>query len=747
MAKSSLILRSAVEAAHLGLAELDPEGRFVSVNAPYLSTLGLNECDLLGRHWRATVHPDDYERTQRAYDLARDTGGGYVENRGLRQNSSIVSQALTVEWIKSDQGEFKGYQCLRQDIPQKHELDRDALIEAINCAASGLLMIDAEGQIQFANRAVENLFGYARAELLQWKIGALLPECLRAWASEVRGELLASNATKSMDGRHLAGRRKDGAEIPLELKVNRIEGSDRELVLITIIDSADRVQHERELERAKEAAEAANRAKSDFLARMSHEIRTPMSLIIGMNTLLLDSSLTSKQRQHVEIAQRNGRRLLRLVNGILDLSKVEAGKLELAAEQFDLNEILEECAATISGAIDEKGLEFEILTDLNTGRYWIGDPERLQQILLNLIGNAIKFTTKGRIEVRIRPETGAKGERGLRFEVADTGCGVSEDKIELIFEGLQRTPGAMDTADEGTGLGLPIAKTLVGKMGGQLWLEEKAGPGAKFVFTVFPQPTTKEGSTRKTAVAASARPPQTVPVGTRVLLVEDSPENAILMRAYLDNLALSLELAGNGVEAVAKRQQRDYDLILMDIQMPVMDGYTATREIRSWEKAQGRRRVPVVALTAHAANEAGPESSAAGCDGHLTKPVERKDLVETIAKFAQPQWTPDEHVPAVIQAPHPTFLPNCWLDLRKMREALGALDFSVLQRIGHDCASGAARSGFPEIANSGRVIEALAQALDVEGLGDAIERFGNTLLAASNAGARWVAAGFELPKQ
>ena len=212
-------------------------------------------------------------------------------------------------------------------------------------------------------------------------------------------------------------------------------------------------------------------------------------------------------------------------------------------------------------------------------------------------------------------------------------------------------------------------------------------------------------------VAASARPPQEVPAGMRVLLVEDSPENAILMRAYLDNLALSLELAGNGVEALAKRQQRDYDLVLMDIQMPVMDGYTATREIRSWEKAHGRRRVPVVALTAHAAKEAGAESLAAGCDGHLAKPVERKDLVETIAQFAQPQGIQDERVPAVIQSPHPTFLPNCWLDLRKMREAAAALDFSVLQRIGHDCAVAAARSGFPEIANSCRVIEALARSL------------------------------------
>ncbi len=187
------------------------------------------------------------------------------------------------------------------------------------------------------------------------------------------------------------------------------------MILCTIIDIAERVRYQQQLELAKQAAEGANRAKSDFLARMSHEIRTPMNLIMGMNALLLESPLTEKQRQHVEISHRNVKRLLRLINGILDLSKVEAGMLTLAAVPFDLSELINECAATMSSGIEAKGLEFESSIDPDVWLYWIGDAERVQQVLLNLIGNSVKFTARGKIDVRVRSENFGKGERGLAF--------------------------------------------------------------------------------------------------------------------------------------------------------------------------------------------------------------------------------------------------------------------------------------------------------------------------------------------
>ena len=491
-----------------------------------------------------------------------------------------------------------------------------------------------------------------------------------------------------------------------------------------------------QLELAKQAAEAANRAKSDFLARMSHEIRTPMNLIMGMNALLLESPLNAKQKQHVEISYRNVRRLLRLINGILDLSKVEAGELQFDAVPFDLNAVLKECAATLAAAIERKGLELEIFIDLSAGQYWLGDAERLQQVLLNLIGNSIKFTSHGRIELRVRAENGLNGETGLRFEVSDTGCGIPRDKAAMIFEAFQQVDGSMNRRFEGTGLGLAIAKTLVERMSGQIWVDANHEPGAKFVFTVF-LPTCTEADLRsKTAAAESARVTNRLEPGLRVLLVEDNLENVALVQAYLENLELSLDHAGNGVEAVVKRQAGDYDLLLMDIQMPIMDGYTATREIRAWEKANGARRVPIVAVTAHALNGSATASFEAGCDAHLTKPVERADLIEAIAKYAKrPAAARADSVSQLIQARRPSFLANRRTDLEKLREALAAQDFAVIQKIAHNCKGIGKGYGFAQISEIGASMEKAAKALDLPQVSQAINDFADCLQAASQEAA------------
>ena len=495
-----------------------------------------------------------------------------------------------------------------------------------------------------------------------------------------------------------------------------------------------------QLEVAKQAAEAANRAKSDFLARMSHEIRTPMNLIMGMNALLLESSLNEKQKNHVEISYRNVRRLLRLINGILDLSKVEAGELSFDSVPFDLNEVLKECAATMGAAIERKGLDLQILTDLNTTRYWLGDSERLQQVLLNVIGNSVKFTAEGRIEVRVGTEINAQGKKGLRFQISDTGCGIPNDKTAMIFEAFQQVDGSMNRRFEGTGLGLAIARTLVERMGGRIWAEESTGPGAKIAFTVFLPPSTKQDLESKAAVAATRTTADKLEPGTHILLVEDNPENVALTQAYLENYDLSLDLAENGVEAVAKRQTCDYDLILMDVQMPIMDGYTATRAIRTWEKAKGARRIPIVAVTAHALNGAAAASMEAGCDGHLTKPLERNELIEAIAKFAESSTTKpavnepiavklvetqaaSQTLPDLILARRPAFLANRWLDLEKMRTAIGTQDFVIVQRIGHNCKGIGKGYGFPPISEIGARIEAAARVQDNEQLKQTINEF------------------------
>ena len=598
---------------------------------------------------------------------------------------------------------------------------------AVESAPNGLLVLDAQGRIRSVNRAVETLFGYGREELSGRAVEILLPERFRA-LHVVHREAFGANHSTRIGGRDLLGLRKDGIEIPLQVHLNRMQTDTGELTLCTVIDIAERVRYEQQLRQAKQAAEAANRAKSDFLARMSHEIRTPMNLISGMNTLLLESPLNEKQRQHVEISYRNVRRLLRLINGILDLSKVEAGKLTLEAQPFDLYEAVEECAATTSSAIEQKGLEFALSIDSDVARYWIGDVERLQQVLLNLIGNAVKFTTRGKIEVHVRAEGNSRGseqgEKGVRFEVTDTGCGVPPDKAAMIFEAFQQAEGAMDRPFEGTGLGLAIARTLVEMMAGKIWVEPHDGPGSRFVFTAFFPPATEEMlREKKNLETTAAKEVGSVEPGTRVLVVEDNAENLILLRAYLDNLSLVLDFASNGLEALEKRQHGAYDLVLMDIQMPVMDGYTATREIRAWEKQRGAPRVPIVALTAHALTGASAESREAGCDGHLTKPVERDDLAATIAKFAQRPVLAAPPIPAPIAARRPAFLENRWKDLAKMRDALAARDFAAIQTIGHNCKGIGTGYGFPDISQLGSAIEKAAKASDADELQETIREF------------------------
>ena len=514
-------------------------------------------------------------------------------------------------------------------------------------------------------------------------------------------------------------------------KVTRFLTSGLPRILIEHIDITELKLAQEISVKAMQSAEEANKAKSRFLASMSHEIRTPMNLIMGMNSLLLESALNDQQRQHVQISYRNVRRLLRLINGILDLSKVEAGKVTLEAAPFDLHDLIGECTATISSAVERKGLRMEASIDPDVWRYWMGDAERLQQVLLNLVGNSIKFTERGRIEVKVRSERAEEGENGLRFEVTDTGCGVPPDQADIIFEAFQQADVSMTRPQEGTGLGLSIAKTLVELMSGRIWAEKKSAPGAKFVFTAMLPSTT--GDAVRNRRPASFENQVALVAGTRVLLVEDNPENMILVRAYLENLSLVLDFAANGFEAVEKRRRGVYDIVLMDIQMPIMDGYTATRQIRTWEKAHNLPPVPIVALTAHALSEASVQSLEAGCDGHLTEPVERNDLVAVIAKFAK---SPMQAGVAIsldpIAALRPAYLANRWLDLANMRDALAAKDFSTIQNIGHDCKGTGTGYGFSNISKIGMAIETAAKAMDADKLKESMWRFERCIQAASS---------------
>jgi PAS domain S-box-containing protein len=404
---------------------------------------------------------------------------------------------------------------------------------------------------------------------------------------------------------------------------------------------AERQKKTEELRAARDSAESANRAKSEFLANMSHEMRTPLNSIIGGTEYLEGTSLTPDQRRSLEMIRYAGDSLLVQVNDLIDLARIEAGQLELVAKEFNLADTLEATVHMLSLNADQKQQDLSLAISPDIPHFVVGDQARLQQVLVNLVANAIKFTGNGGA-VAVSAYRGQSDLHSMDvcFLVRDTGIGIEPDKIGLIFDSFAQADSSITRRYGGSGLGLAISRRLVEAMGGSIKVESTPGTGSCFTFSIqFPLSghAVSSQASRKDAAGNGSCAAIAADSGThdrsRVLLVDDSLENRALMKLLLARQPLDLDEASNGREALDLFEQNEYSLILMDIQMPVLDGFSATRMIRRIEERGGGRRTPVVALTAHAYEADIRRCTEAGCDAHIAKPFKKKGLLECLSRY------------------------------------------------------------------------------------------------------------------
>src|SRR5450432_22062 len=580
-----------------------------------------------------------------------------------------------------------------------------------------IMTTDPSGIITDVNKQMEALTDCTRDELIGAPFKDYFTDPERA---EAAIKLVLSE--KSVTDYELTARARDGKQTVVSYNATTFYDRNRTLqgVFAAARDVTERKRVEAELQQAKAAAESASRTKSDFLASMSHEIRTPMNAIMGIADLLAKTALSPEQDKYVQIFRRAGDNLLNLINDILDLSKVEASQLELERTGFSLNDDLEKVTEMVAARANEKGLALVCKIAPNVSTDLVGDPTRLRQVLLNLLGNAIKFTQSGEVSLRVTSEKDGSVPTALRFTVSDTGIGIPGEKLSQVFERFTQADSSTTRRFGGSGLGLTISKRLVELMGGRIWLESAVEKGSVFAFSVPLE--IWAAANRPTAAPVDTGPEPALPA-LRILLAEDSPDNCIITMAYLEDTPYQVEIAETGAIACEKFTAGHYDLVLMDRQMPVMDGLTATRTIRAWEQANNRLPTPIIALTASALKGDREMCLAAGCTAFLTKPIKQEVLLKAIKEHSQAALGSSKEEsgrldPILLRAiPNfadriPAYLQNCRQNVIVLREALDRVDFETVTSLGHQMRGSGGAYGFQAITDIGAGLQQAAESAD-----------------------------------
>ena len=682
--ESNTLQQAILEGSNYSIISTTPEGIILTFNAAAERMLGYTSEEMVGKLTPALLH-DLGEVTVRAAELTRELGRtiepgfeAFVAKAALgkpderewtyiRKDGSRFPVLLSVTALFDERGKVTGYLGVASDITERKRAEAEVKLQKtylellLDQSPVAVAVLDNNDYVLRINHAFTRLFGYESSEAAGRKINDLVaPENLLAEVFQVSARGMAGERLDLETVR----RARDGTLRSVRLLGQHIVVDGQKVAsLATYIDVSAQKQVEADLIKARQAAEAANRAKSEFLAVMSHEIRTPMNAVLGMTNLLLESPLQPKQREFAHSVARSGEALIEIINDILDFSKIEAGEhLLLEEEVFSLHRLVEDVVQLLRtrAAAGGLALTMEFAPDLpDTVK---SDGGRLRQVLVNLVGNAIKFTDQGGVAVRVQCVKSEARRVQLRFEVQDSGIGMTSADLARLFQPFTQVDSSASRRRGGTGLGLAISKRIVELMGGRIGVESTPGQGSLFWFElavdladapVAEVVSLDSGATADREVLASATPSPSPDHPLRILVAEDHDTNRRLAMFMLEKLSYRADFAGNGREAVEAWERFDHDVILMDCQMPEMDGFEATREIRRRETARNSaRRVRIIALTANALKGDRERCLAAGMDGYISKPFTLEQLREVLEPHAvRPvQASPSPAIPSAASA-------------------------------------------------------------------------------------------------
>jgi PAS domain S-box-containing protein len=621
------------------ICTIDQQGRFTQVSAAAHKVWGYEPEELVGRRFLDLVVPEDQAKTSEMVSkIIQGEPVADFENRYICKDGSLVTISWAANWSEAEKTMF----CVAHDITDRHHSTEQlrASEERFRSVAQSLgdaiISTDSEGLIIFWNQAAESIFGHTAVEVLGQPLTVIMPNSFAARHREDLQQHQTTGKTHVL-GRNieLQGLHKSGRVFPIELSLSTWETNEGHFYTGIVRDITLRNKIEEELREAKEAAEAASRAKSEFLANISHEIRTPLNGILGMTDLALDLDLSEKARRNLNVAKTSGLSLLALLNDLLDLSKIEAGKLTLEKIPFDLRDSLDATLEPLRGSAQNKSLSLLFRVNSAVPRTIVGDPTRLGQIITNLVDNAIKFTHTGVVTVEVGLLEKFNDQTHLEFAISDTGIGIPAEKQEIIFEAFAQADGSTTRNYGGTGLGLCICAGLVKQMKGKIEVESALGRGSKFKFSGCFGLADSESELPAPPPRSATPGKDDQPVrlhhrsGLRILVAEDNPINREVATGLLENAGYALALANDGHEAVSLYRRERFDLVLMDVQMPSLDGLAATREIRDLEQKLGRS-APIIAMTAHAMAGDRERCLAAGMNAYVSKPLTKKALLAAI---------------------------------------------------------------------------------------------------------------------